>query len=73
MMSLTSPGRLVRPSSHQFCDEIHCVQIFTPILHWIDGKDGPAPHPIPYPYGSRGPVELDHFIGRYGFKRFEEA
>ena len=45
------------------------TQIFTPILHWIDGKAGPAPKPVPYPYGSRGPKELDSFISKYGFKR----
>jgi glucose-6-phosphate 1-dehydrogenase len=44
-------------------------KIFTPILHWIDGKDGPPPTPRPYPYGSRGPKELDPFINRYGYKR----
>ncbi len=45
------------------------AQIFTPILHWIDGKNGPAPKPVPYPYGSRGPKELDPFISKYGYKR----
>lgn len=45
------------------------VQIFTPILHWIEGKDGPAPKPASYPYGSRGPKELDGFISKYGYKR----
>ncbi|CAE6455513.1 unnamed protein product [Rhizoctonia solani] len=44
-------------------------KIFTPILHWIEGRDGPAPRPQPYPYGSRGPKELDAFIGKYGYKR----
>lgn len=44
-------------------------EIFTPILHWIDGKDGEAPKPEPYPYGSRGPEKLDEFINQYGFKR----
>ncbi|KAF8238693.1 glucose-6-P dehydrogenase [Tricholoma matsutake] len=48
-------------------------KIFTPILHWIDGIDGPTPHPAPYPYGSRGPEDLDRFIARYGFKRFDEG
>ncbi len=45
------------------------TKIFTPILHWIEGKSGPAPKPVPYPYGSRGPKELDSFIGKYGYKR----
>ena len=48
--------------------DTHCDQIFTPILHWIDGKDDPPPQPIPYPYGSRGPEGLDSFIQGYGFK-----
>jgi len=48
-------------------------KIFTPILHWIDGKSGARPHPVSYPYGSRGPKELDAFISKYGFKRSTEA
>ncbi|KAJ9110265.1 hypothetical protein QFC19_001668 [Naganishia cerealis] len=44
-------------------------EIFTPILHWIDGKDGEPPKPESYPYGSRGPAKLDEFINQYGFKR----
>ncbi|TFY74457.1 hypothetical protein EWM64_g9555 [Hericium alpestre] len=48
-------------------------RIFTPILHWIDGRDGPRPKPVPYPYGSRGPKELDAFIGKYGYKRTDEG
>ncbi|KAF8639748.1 hypothetical protein AX17_001010 [Amanita inopinata Kibby_2008] len=48
-------------------------KIFTPILHWIDGKEGPRPRPLPYPYGSRGPKELEDFITKYGFKRTNEA
>lgn len=48
-------------------------QIFTPILHWIDGLDGPRPHPVPYPYGSRGPKEMDAFTAKYGYKRDTEA
>ncbi|CAK5275611.1 unnamed protein product [Mycena citricolor] len=47
----------------------HSNFIFTPILHWIDGKDGARPRPSPYPYGSRGPKELDGFIEKFGFKR----
>ena len=49
--------------------ELTRPQIFTPILHWIEGKSGPAPKPVPYPYGSRGPKELESFISKYGFKR----
>ncbi|TFK43515.1 glucose-6-P dehydrogenase [Crucibulum laeve] len=48
-------------------------KIFTPILHWIDGKNGSPPRPVPYPYGSRGPKELDTFIQKYGYKRSVEA
>ncbi|KAF8974546.1 glucose-6-P dehydrogenase [Flammula alnicola] len=48
-------------------------KIFTPILHWIDGQNGPRPHPVPYPYGSRGPKELDAFIAKYGYKRNADA
>ncbi|KAG8821514.1 Glucose-6-phosphate 1-dehydrogenase [Serendipita sp. 401] len=44
-------------------------KIFTPILHWIEGKSGQPPRPKPYPYGSRGPKELDEFIGKFGYKR----
>ncbi|KAK0190924.1 glucose-6-P dehydrogenase [Armillaria mellea] len=48
-------------------------KIFTPILHWIDGKDGPRPRPVNYPYGSRGPKELEAFVKKYGFKRNTEG
>ncbi|PPQ72905.1 hypothetical protein CVT26_014568 [Gymnopilus dilepis] len=48
-------------------------KIFTPILHWIDGQSGPKPRPVPYPYGSRGPKELDEFIEKYGYRRNADA
>jgi len=48
-------------------------KIFTPILHWIEGRSGPAPKPLPYPYGSRGPKELDSFTEKYGFRRADSA
>jgi len=48
-------------------------KIFTPILHWIEGRKGAPPRPVPYPYGSRGPKELDPFIGKYGFKRSDQG
>jgi len=48
-------------------------KIFTPILHWIDGFSGPKPRPVPYPYGSRGPKELDAFIEKYGYTRNVDA
>ncbi|KAG8900902.1 Glucose-6-phosphate 1-dehydrogenase [Tulasnella sp. 403] len=55
-------------------DELEAAwKIFTPILHWIDGRDGQAPRPSPYPYGSRGPKELDGFIRKHGFKRAESG
>jgi len=51
-------------------DELDAAwKIFTPILHWIEGKDGQAPRPSPYPYGSRGPKELNDFVAKYGYKR----
>ncbi|KDQ64510.1 hypothetical protein JAAARDRAFT_28148 [Jaapia argillacea MUCL 33604] len=48
-------------------------KIFTPILHWIEGQSGPRPKPVTYPYGSRGPKELESFIGKYGYKRSVEG
>jgi glucose-6-phosphate 1-dehydrogenase len=53
-------------------DHLRTWQIFTPILHWIDGLEGEKPKPLPYPYGARGPKELDAFIAKYGYKRVEE-
>jgi glucose-6-phosphate 1-dehydrogenase len=47
-------------------------KIFTPILHWIDGKQGEAPNPEPYAYGSRGPKQIDEFSSRYGYKRTDD-
>ncbi|KAI0796630.1 glucose-6-P dehydrogenase [Abortiporus biennis] len=55
-------------------DELDAAwKIFTPILHWIEGRHGPSPRPVPYPYGSRGPKELEAFINKYGFKRTTEG
>jgi len=55
-------------------DELEAAwKIFTPILHWIEGKAGPKPKPLPYDYGSRGPASLDEFVQKYGFRRSEEA
>ncbi|KIY71411.1 glucose-6-phosphate 1-dehydrogenase [Cylindrobasidium torrendii FP15055 ss-10] len=48
-------------------------KIFTPILHWIEGKDGQRPKPVSYPYGSRGPKELEPFVTKYGFRRNNEG
>jgi len=51
-------------------DELdHAWKIFTPILHWIEGKDGQRPTPSSYPYGSRGPKELDKYVADRGYKR----
>ncbi|KAN0126979.1 glucose-6-P dehydrogenase [Russula decolorans] len=56
-------------------DELdHAWKIFTPILHWIEGKDGQQrPRPSPYPYGSRGPKEIDSFVAKYGYIRASEG
>ncbi|KAJ2931697.1 hypothetical protein H1R20_g5389, partial [Candolleomyces eurysporus] len=55
-------------------DELdYAWKIFTPILHWIDGKNGQRPKPVPYPYGSRGPKELDDFIKKNGYRRSDGA
>ncbi|KAI9243869.1 glucose-6-phosphate dehydrogenase [Sporodiniella umbellata] len=43
-------------------------KIFTPLLHKIDGHDKDVAIK-PYPYGSRGPKELDDFIKAYGYHR----
>jgi len=48
-------------------------KIYTPILHWIEGRDGDAPTPIPYPYGSRGPKELDDFTHRFNYRRADRG
>ena len=53
--------------------ELTGCQIFTPILHWIEGVSGPRPKPVQYPYGARGPKELDAFVQKYGFRRSTEA
>ncbi|KAH8830904.1 glucose-6-phosphate 1-dehydrogenase [Flagelloscypha sp. PMI_526] len=52
-------NELVDHSNFVRNDELDVAwKIFTPILHWIDGKSGPRPKP-----------ELDPFVGKYGFKR----
>uniref|UniRef100_A0A1B0AIZ0 Glucose-6-phosphate 1-dehydrogenase n=1 Tax=Glossina pallidipes TaxID=7398 RepID=A0A1B0AIZ0_GLOPL len=42
-------------------------RIFTPILHEIERE---RVIPIPYPYGSRGPVEADHKLLENNFKYY---
>ncbi|KAF8621625.1 hypothetical protein AX15_007643 [Amanita polypyramis BW_CC] len=55
-------------------DELDAAwKIFTPVLHWIDGVDGPRPKPHSYPYGSRGPKDLEQFVEKYGYKRSMDA
>ncbi|KAF8790087.1 glucose-6-phosphate 1-dehydrogenase-like [Argiope bruennichi] len=40
-------------------------RIFTPLLHKIEKE---KVKPVPYEYGSRGPIEADELCQRYGFK-----
>ncbi|KAI7857716.1 glucose-6-phosphate dehydrogenase [Circinella umbellata] len=48
-------------------DELDAAwRIFTPLLHKIE-RD--RIEPKPYPYGSRGPKELDDFVKKYGVVR----
>jgi len=51
-------------------DELEAAwKIFTPLLHKIEGQNV---KPIPYEFGSRGPVESDNLISKYGYTRDEE-
>ncbi|GJJ07466.1 hypothetical protein Clacol_001668 [Clathrus columnatus] len=55
-------------------DELEAAwKIFTPLLHLIDGVGGQRPSLVRYPYGSRGPKELDAFTAKYGYKRTESG
>ncbi|KAG7269261.1 hypothetical protein CRUP_024888 [Coryphaenoides rupestris] len=40
-------------------------RIFTPLLHQIENE---KPTPLPYKYGSRGPVEADELSKKVGFR-----
>ena len=52
-------------------DELKAAwDIFTPLLHAIDDKSSDI-KPIPYTFGSRGPIEADHLVERSGFKRYD--
>jgi len=52
-------------------DELEAAwRIFTPILHELEEK---KVQPIPYVYGSRGPVESDALASRFGFTRSAES
>lgn len=45
-------------------------KIFTPILHYIEND---KPTLLDYPYGSRGPKELDEFVKKVsGYSRKQE-
>ncbi|KAI9495774.1 glucose-6-phosphate dehydrogenase [Zychaea mexicana] len=49
-------------------DELETAwKIFTPLLHQIDQRADLPLHT--YPYGSRGPAELDAFVRKYGYDR----
>ncbi|CAO1639260.1 unnamed protein product [Sympodiomycopsis kandeliae] len=51
-------------------DELHeSWRVFTPILHAIDNGQIKNEE---YPYGSRGPQSLNHFIAKYGYRRDNE-
>lgn len=39
--------------------------LFTPLLNYLEGEDGPTP--ILYPYGSRGPEGLGEFLKTHGY------
>lgn len=48
-------------------DELRAAwAIYTPLLHSIDKGEI---DPEPYPYGSRGPPSLDHFLEETGYNR----
>ncbi|KAI7855911.1 glucose-6-phosphate dehydrogenase [Circinella umbellata] len=49
-------------------DELETAwNIFTPLLHQIDQRTDLPLHN--YPYGSRGPAELEAFVRKYGYDR----
>lgn len=39
--------------------------LFTPLLEYIEGPEGP--NPVKYPYGSRGPASLNEFLANNGY------
>lgn len=39
--------------------------LFTPLLNYIESKDGPTPEI--YPYGSKGPKDLRKFLNKHGY------
>ena len=48
-------------------DELRAAwSIFTPLLHAIDAGEV---HPLPYPYGSRGPEAADALLAAAGYRR----
>jgi len=40
-------------------------RIFTPVLREIESAKEP---PLPYRFGSRGPIQADHLVSKYGYK-----
>ncbi|KAF5368801.1 hypothetical protein D9757_012274 [Collybiopsis confluens] len=52
-------------------DELEAAwKIFTPILHYIDGKtNDPRPVPTKYEFGSQGPPELAEFLAAFDATR----
>jgi glucose-6-phosphate 1-dehydrogenase len=50
-------------------DELRAAwKIFTPILHQIQNE---KIKPLPYEYGSRGPIESDELLAKVGFRYHE--
>ncbi|ODV61126.1 glucose-6-phosphate dehydrogenase [Ascoidea rubescens DSM 1968] len=41
-------------------------KLFTPLLNYLEGPDGPAP--VKYPYGARSPPGLDKFLNEHNYK-----
>lgn len=45
--------------------------LFTPLLNYLESKDGPQPEI--YPYGSKGPKDLRKFLNKHGYVFNEEG
>ncbi len=53
-------------------DELdHSWRVFTPLLHYLDSNKDIKPSP--YPYGSRGPPELDEYVASFGYRKDNEV
>lgn len=46
-------------------------KLFTPLLNYIESKDGPTPEL--YPYGSKGPKELRKFLSQHDYVFADEG